>query len=134
MMNQNSLYPFRSMVLLFILLNCFFFFEKSWLVKKGVDAEVLIVGNMLLFLVGAASFFLAKRALDNSNPHAFTRAIYGSFIIKFFILAIAAFIYIQVTKKNVNKPALFGCMGLYVIYTVMEVSSLTKLLRKKKNG
>jgi putative effector of murein hydrolase LrgA (UPF0299 family) len=133
-MNRNNLAPLRPMIILFILLNCFFFVDKSWLAKKGIDAEVLIIGNMLLFFVGLISFLITRRSFDNSNPNVFVRAFYGSFIIKFFLLAIAVFIYIQVTKKNVNKPAIFGCMGLYVIYTAMEVSSLTKLLRKKKNG
>ena len=36
---------------------------------------------------------------------------YGGFIIKFFVVAIAAFIYIMVTKKNVNKPL---CLSVWV--------------------
>jgi hypothetical protein len=47
---------------------------------------------------------------------------------------IAAFIYIMLAKKNVNKPALGVCAGLYIIYTVLETTRLTRLLRTKKNG
>ena len=54
--------------------------------------------------------------------------------LKFFVVAIAAFIYIMVTKKNVNKPALFFCMGLYIVYTFFEVSSLLRVLKQKKNA
>ncbi|MDP4262897.1 MAG: hypothetical protein Q8941_10225 [Bacteroidota bacterium] len=133
-MNRNSFAPLRPMIILFILLNAFFIIEKNWLAAKSVDAEVLIAGNLILFVAGLFSFLITRRALGSDNPHAFVRAMYGSFMIKFFVIAIAAFIYIQATKKNVNKPALFACMGFYVVYTAIEVSSLTKLLRKKKNA
>jgi len=47
---------------------------------------------------------------------------------------VAAFAYIMMEKKNVNKPALIICMGLYLVYTFVEVSSLQKLLKQKKNA
>lgn len=133
-MNRNRFAPLRPMILLFILVNAFLLTEKNWLTTRGIDQEVLIVGNLLLFLASLFSYIITRRSLDSDNPNAFVRAMYGSFIIKFFALAIAAFIYIQAAKKNVNKPAIFVCMGLYIIYTVLEISSLTKLLRKKKNA
>jgi len=37
-------------------------------------------------------------------------------------------------KKDLNKPALFACMALYLVYTFVEVSSLQKLLKQKKNA
>jgi hypothetical protein len=43
-------------------------------------------------------------------------------------------IYIFACRKNLNKPSLFTCMGLYLLYTLMEVSTLTKRLREKKNA
>ena len=55
-------------------------------------------------------------------------------MIKFFICAIAAFVYIMAAKKNVNKPGLFICMGLYIVYTSLEISSVMKLLKQKKNA
>jgi len=122
------------MILVFILLNALFLSGKSWLIKKGIDPDVMIIGNMVLFLVMLVSFLLTKRSLQSKNPNVFVRAMYGSFLIKFFILAIAAFVYIIVAKKDVNKPALITCMGLYILYTVFEVSSLLKLLKQKKNG
>lgn len=133
-MNPGSLKPLRPMILIFILINAFLITGKDWLAKKGIDQEVLIVGNLVLFAVMFLSFVLTRRSFNSSNPQHFVRAIYGGFIIKFFVIAIAAFAYIMVVKKNVNKPALFTCMGLYVLYTVFEVSSLLRLLKPKKNA
>ncbi len=133
-MNQNSLKHLRPMILFFVFLNAFFLLGKDWLVKKNIDQDVLIIGNMLLFLVSLITFLLTHRSLKSPNPNSFVRAMYGGFIIKFFVVAIAAFVYIITTKKNVNKPALFFCMGLYIVYTFFEVNSLLRILKQKKNA
>ena len=133
-MNKSKWTLLRPMILVFVLLNAFFIAGKSWLSEKGVDQQVLIIGNLLLFGVSLLSFVLTQRSLPADNPHVFVRAIYGSFIIKFFVLAAAAFVYIMITGKNVNKAALFSCMGLYIVYTFFEVSSLLRLLKSQKNG
>ena len=133
-MNRSSLAPLRPMILVFILLNAFFISGKNILARWEVDQSVVIVGNLILFLVSISSFLLSRRSMKSANPNAFVRAMYGNFMIKLFACVVAAFVYIQSVKKNVNKPALFICMGLYVVYTVIEVSSLTKLLRKKKDA
>jgi hypothetical protein len=133
-MNRKNLKLIRPMILIFIFLNAFFLLGRDWLAKKGIDEDVLIIGNMLLFLVSLISFLITQHSLQSKNPNAFVRAMYGGFIIKFFVVAIAAFIYIMMAKKNVNKPALFSCMGLYIIYTFFEVSALLRVLKQKKNA
>jgi ACR3 family arsenite efflux pump ArsB len=133
-MNKNLLQSIRPLVLVFIFLTAFFITSKSWLEKKEVDQDVLVIGNLILFLVSLSAFLLTNKALSSSNPQAFVRAMYGSFIIKFFVLAITAFVYIMVAKKNVNKPALVACAGLYIIYTGIETRALMKMLKQKKNG
>jgi len=37
-------------------------------------------------------------------------------------------------KKDVNKPGLFFCMGLYIVYTFIEVSGLMKVNKQKTNA
>ena len=106
---------------------------RNWLAEKGVDQDVLIIGNIVLFLVSLISFLITFRSLGSQNPHAFVRAIYSGFIAKFFLVAIAAFIYIMIAK-TVNKPAIFSCMGLYIVYAALEVSALLRILKQKKNA
>ena len=131
---QNKRRAFYPIAILFLLLNAFFVVFKNALEKWGVDQPVLILGNLLLFVVTLISFFISLRGLKSANPHAFVRSVYSSVMLKFFVFAITAFVYIQITKAAVNKPALFICMGLYLVYTFSEVSVLTKLLRKKANA
>jgi uncharacterized membrane protein (UPF0182 family) len=132
-MNRNSLAPLRLMILVFILLNAFFVAGKNILVKWGIDQSVVIIGNLVLFIISFISFWLSRRSLRSGNPNVFVRAVYANVMIKLFVCIVVAFIYFTSAKKNINKPGLFVCMGLYVVYTIIEVSSLTKLLRKKKN-
>ena len=131
---QKKRRAFFPMVIFFILLNGFFVTGKGLLEKWGADQSVLILGNLLIFIVTMISFFLSQRGLKSPNPNAFVRSVYGSFIMKFFVFAVAAFVYIQVSKASVNKIALFTCMALYLVYTFMEVTTLSKMLKKKADG
>ena len=133
-MNKNSLQSIRPLLIVFALFNGFFITGKSWLEKNGIDQNVFILGNLILFAVSLSAFLITSKAFRSPNPQAFVRAMYGSFIIKFFVVAIAAFVYIMVAKKSVNKPALIACAGLYIIYTSIETKALMKMLKQKKNG
>jgi len=125
---------FLPVMLFFILLNGLFIAGKSWFDQWGVDRNVLIAGNTILFVITLVSFFVATKGLNHPNPHAFVRSIYGSIMIKLFLCIIAAFIYIASYRDKLNKPALFICMGLYLVYTFLEVSGLMKLLKQRTNG
>ena len=125
---------FLPIVLLFIVLNGFFIAGKSMLQRWGADQNVLIIGNVLLFGITMLSYLIAVRGLNNKNPHAFVRSAYGSIMVKLFICIIAAMIYIATYRKELNKPALFTLMGLYLVYTFIEVSILTKSLKSQTNG
>jgi hypothetical protein len=133
-MNRNLPAQMRPMILVFVILNALFIAGHSWLTRKGLDQDVLIIGNLILFLVFAASFWVSLRSFDSASPNVSVRAMYMGFIIKFFVVALAALVYIMITKKNVNKTSLITCMGLYIIYTYIEVGSLVRILKKKKNA
>jgi hypothetical protein len=115
-------------------MNALFLTGKNMLVRWGIDQSVVIIGNLLLFVLSLSSILLSRRAMKAGNPNVFVRTMYTNFMIKLFVCIIVAYIYIMSVKKDVNKPGLFVCMGLYIVYTVIEVSSVTRLLRKKKNA
>lgn len=131
MVLRNRFREFVPIVLLFIILNSFFIAGRGMLERWGASQNVLIGGNLLIFGLTFFSFVLAERGLQNKNPHAFVRAVYSSVLLKLFIGIIAAFIYIAIEKKNLNKPGLFTVMGLYLVYTFLEVRVLTRMLKKK---
>ncbi len=133
-MNKNLSLIIRPLSLIFIFTTAFFISGKSWLVKKEIDQTVLLAGNLLLFATTMVSAWIIIKGAASPNPQAAVRAMYSSFLVKFFLVAIAAFTYIMVAKKGVSIPALIICAALYIIYTTVEVRSLLKLMKQKKNA
>lgn len=133
-MKKNKFSSLRPLLVFFLLSSALFLLSQSWLREKGVDPLVLITGNFILLLVIGLAFVITRRSFDHPNPNVFVRAVYSGFIIKFFVIAVAAFAYIMAVRSKVNKPALISCMGLYIIYTFLEVRGLLQLLKQKKNG
>ena len=115
---------------LFLGLSLVFLFLQYLIPGTFVNYRVLLVGNLLLFIVGWISVRMSKAALEHKNVQIFLRLVYSSFLLKFFVLAIGAFIYIALYKKNINKPALLGCFGLYIVYAIIELRSVMKQSKK----
>lgn len=134
MIVQSKFREFAPIVLLFIILNAMAISMRSKWVGWNINQDVVIAGNLLLFAITFISYLIAKKGLQNKNPHAFIRSVYISIMLKMFLCIIAAFIYISINKTELNKPALFICMGLYLVYTFLEVSILTRILRHKPNA
>jgi hypothetical protein len=130
---KQRLRGFTPVILLFIILNGFFLGGRNMLLRWGINQDVVIIGNLILFCITAFSFFVGLKGLNNPNPHAFVRSVYTGMMIKLFACVFAAFIYISANRDSISKPALFTCMGLYLVYTFLEVSLLTKLMKKKPN-
>jgi predicted tellurium resistance membrane protein TerC len=118
------------LLFLFLGLSLVFLVLQYFIQGTFVNYRVLLVGNLLLFIVGWISVTMSKAALEHKNVQIFLRLVYGSFLLKFFVLAIGAFVYIALYKKNINKPALLGCFGLYIIYAIIELRSVMKQSKK----
>lgn len=133
-MNKSLLQPIRPLFIVFLLINVLALTGKSLLDKYHFSQDLLILGNLLLFVVILVSYVITYRSLHSANAQAFLRAMYGSFLIKFFFLAIAAFVYIMMAKKNVNKPGLGVCAILYILYTAIEIRALMNTLKGLKQS
>src|SRR5688572_10714589 len=100
-MNRRLLKHYIPAIALFIVLNALFIILAKRFVEWGFNTDVLLLGNLLLFLISAMSFLMGARAMTTKNTHSFLRLVYGSFILKLVILAAAAFIYISIARKDV---------------------------------
>lgn len=133
-MNKQIFRNFLPAIMIFLVLNSGLLIMMNRLKGWGFDYTVLVFGNLLIFGISFLSYWMAVKGLTTKNNHAFFRWVYGSIMLKLFLLAGVAFIYIVVNKKDVNKPALFFCMGLYIVYTFIEVSALMKVNKQKTNA
>ena len=125
--------PILPLVFLFIFINTFLLTMPAFFLQHGIDREVLIITNTLLFLTNFAAFFLQRKALQNKNPNVFVRSMMGSMMIKMVVLLGAFLIYVILFGKKVNKPAIYISLVLYVLYLAVEVMIVMKL-NKQQNA
>lgn len=133
-MNNKNKKAYLPIILFFIIVNAIILLAKNFLDNNGVDREFLIWANLFLLLISIGGFLLQRKGLQSSNPQAFVRGVYASLIFKMFLVMAVVLIYVFLVRSKINKPALFTAMGLYIVYTVIEVTALMKVARKKKNA
>jgi hypothetical protein len=132
-MNKTVSRSFRPLLLIFIVTTALFITNRARLSQWDIDVDVLIIGNLVLFAATAVSFFLFTRSLNSKNPQAIVRTVYSGVVSKMMICLVTVFIYISIAGKGVNKAGVIGCMFLYLLYTTIEVITLMKLSKQKKN-
>lgn len=125
---------FLPVILLFIVFSAAIFLSKNWL--QGINADItgLLIANILVFLVTLLSYYFHNQALTKSTATGFVNSVYSGLMLKMFICIIAALIYIYVARPAVNKPLLFGTLGMYFIYNFTEVWIMMKRNKVQNNG
>lgn len=125
---------FVPLVVLMLLVNVLAVVLSSTLQQKQIDGLVIICANTLLFIICASSLYMQIKSLSNSNPHAMVRGVMGSVVLKLFVLGTAAFIYLYAAGESKSVNALFISMGLYIVYTWLEVRIAMRLNPPKHGG
>ena len=132
MTTKKSGRAFLPILVIFLAVNALLIAAPSLDFLWNMDRNVMLAGNLILFISTFISFQLYRKSLSNNNAHAFLRMIYGGMFAKMMICLVAAVAYIMAVKKDVSKGAVFGCMFLYFVYTFVEISIIMKLSRKEK--
>jgi hypothetical protein len=117
----------------FIFFSVLILLTKLFFANTGVDLLVLMAANCLFFLVSLIAFRIQQRAMVNTNPNAFVRSVMGGVMLKMFVCIAAVMLYVLLSGKNFNKPAVFISMVIYLVYLGVEVAVLMKL-NKTKNA
>lgn len=133
-MSKENRRLFIPLFTLFIGLNGLFLFAGSWLTKYGMSQNVLIIGNLILFVVSLISSYFLVNGFLHKNVQVFFRSVYGSLMVKMFVCAAAVVIYALANRATFNKPALYICMALYFVYSFIEVRMIFRLLKQKKSN
>lgn len=104
---------------------------RNLLAQRGVSAGVILAGNGLLFGITWLTNLMYARAMKTNKGHQFVRQVYAGFMLKFFLLIISAMLYFYFTDQ-INRPAVFVCMGLYLLYHLLGTVTVVK--RPKQTG
>ena len=122
--------PILPLLVIFVILNGFFLTAGTLFEKYAINRDVVIIANVLFFLISLVSFFMQRKGLKTKNPHAFVRGVMGSMLVRMAIAVAAVVFYLMMAGNEVNKPAVFISIFLYILYLVIEVAIVMKLNRR----
>jgi hypothetical protein len=120
----------QPVVVLFVVVNVICGILFRWLPSAGMDPVVLLAGNSLVFILTLLSCYLMKKGLTATSTTGFLSSVYGSFIMKLFFVGLVVVVYVKLSGDQMNVPAVFTSMVLYLLYTFIEVKGLLLLVKK----
>jgi len=122
--STNAISP---MLVFFLLVNSFCLIFKNWLDAKAIDHMVVIIANCILFILSILIFLMHKRSAQNANPNAFVRSVMAGTFIKLMVISGAVTIYLITAGENKSVYGVVAAIGLYFVYTFIEVKSASRL-------
>jgi hypothetical protein len=128
---RKSLIP---LFFLFVVVNTIGIVFRIRLTEIGFDADVLLIGNFFLCAMTSLSFYLLQKGMKSTTTAGFLRSVYGSFMMKFLLVILIVFGYAFMFTDHINKPSLFTCMFLYLVYTFLETRALLKLSKNTNHA
>ena len=107
---------------LFVFANTVLIFTYSYYgVSTSFNLKFIMVLNLMLFSMSIYNYIRLRR-MDASKPSAMVRSVMVGTLLKMVIFAGAALAYATQKKAPVGYPTLLSSMGLYLIYTWIELS------------
>ena len=121
----------RPVYILFIIINIVPIIFSNTLDACKINVNVVIAANLLLFIISMFNLYFQSKNINNPNRSAVIRGVMAGTFLKLMGLAAATLIYLVVAGANRSVNAVFVGMGLYIIYTWLEVKISLQLKPKK---
>jgi hypothetical protein len=118
-MKQKQLIP---ILFLFVVTNTILLFSQSYFgTTSPFKFKFIMVVNLMLFSLSIFGLIRLHK-MDTNQPSAMVRSVMMGTLFKMIIFATAALVYAKQIKVPVGFPTLLASMGLYLVYTWLEVS------------
>ena len=121
----------RALIYLLLIVSIVLAFFWKTAVELKIDPIVVVSANLILFAFSVVNIYFQSRNIHNPNPNAVIRGVMAGMFLKLFGLAAAAVIYLFAAGAGRSVNALFVSMGLYILYTWLEVRISLQLNPKK---
>lgn len=106
---------------LFVLANTILLFANSYYgAIAKFNFKFVMVVNLMLFSMSIYNYFRLRK-IDATKPSAMVRSVMVGTLLKMMIFAGAALTYAAQKKAPVGYPTLLASMGLYLVYTWIEI-------------
>ena len=111
---------FLPVLALFIFFNAIGLFSINFFPIQGVKMPFVLVVNGMLFALSLLNFRRFQK-MDIHKPNQMVQSVMLGTLIKMMVFAIAALIYAKQQKGPVGLITLLISMGLYLVYTYLEI-------------
>lgn len=108
-------------VIVFVLVSVASFLGRESLATIKISWQVVMGANLLLFLFAVLNIFAQLKTIAKAKPAAVIRGVMLGTFLKLMGLAVATVIYLVLAGPARSKNAIFVGMGLYFVYTWLEV-------------
>lgn len=121
----------KTFAVLYICVTGLTLLFQDRLAMKEINSRVIIGGNTLLLFFSLLNLYFQEKNINNPNASAVIRGVMAGTFLKLMGLAAAALIYLVASGASRSVNAVFVCMGLYIIYTWLEVKLSLRMKPKK---
>ena len=105
---------------IFVLANAILLTANSFYPEYIVKFEFVMAVNLMLFMMSIFNFNRIRK-IDFNNPRSVVNSVMIGTLLKMVIFAGAALAYATQKKAPIGMPSLLSSMGLYLIYTWLEI-------------
>ncbi|MCL6524249.1 MAG: hypothetical protein K6T34_06265 [Thermoflavifilum sp.] len=95
----------------------------------GIDDLAGALGNLLLAIITAISYYLGKKAIYHPKHQVFSRRLYLSTFLKIFIYGVAMAGYAFMRGADFTRNTILMLLLLYIVYSIIETWALAKMAR-----
>jgi len=111
---------FRPVLALFFAILALVLLQQNMGLNLPINSMFIIVVNCMLFIMALFNFKRISE-VDLKNPNAMVRSVMMGTMLKFIVFGGAALWYATQKKAPIGTNNLFIAMGLYLIYTWIEI-------------
>ena len=115
-----SFKKFLPVLALFMFINAIGLYSINFLPIEGVKIPFVLVVNGMLFALSLLNFRRVQK-MDIHKPNQMVQSIMLGTLIKMMVFAVAALVYSKQQKGPVGLITLLISMGLYLVYTYVEI-------------
>lgn len=118
---KETKFWYLPFVIVFVVVAATCFLLRETLAAAKISWQVVMGANLLLFLFAVLNTFAQLKTIANAKPAAVIRGVMLGTFLKLIGLAVATVIYLVIAGPARSKNAIFVGMGLYFVYTWLEV-------------
>ena len=115
-----SFKKFLPVLALFMFINAIGLYSINFLPIEGVKIPFVLVVNGMLFALSLLNFRRVQK-MDNHKPNQMVQSVMLGTLTKMMVFAVAALVYSKQQKGPVGLITLLISMGLYLVYTYVEI-------------